>query len=113
MTIVGNFHCRSSEENTGFAYQRLAMHVMYVKDGVGALTSLLRDRRVRSDRLRTVLAGAGVVEPEYSIYDRAVSSEARFWLRQTGQRLRKSWVLLVGFVSPHFPWTAPQRFYDL
>ncbi len=110
VTTVGKLHYRSTVDDTGFPDQHLAMHV---KDGVGAVRSLVRERRARSDRMLKVLAAAGPGETEYTAYDRALGAEARRWLAETGVRLRRPWVLVVGFVAPHFPWTAPQCFYDL
>lgn len=110
VTTVGKLHYRRVEDDTGFPHQVIPMHV---KDGVGAVASLVRDRRARSLRIRAVLDEAGPGESEYTAYDRAVALGARTWLRETGSKCQSPWILVVGFVAPHFPLIAPQQFYDL
>lgn len=110
VTTVGKLHYRRVDDDTGFTDQLVPMHV---KDGVGALASLVRDRRGQSKQMVKVLNEAGPGESEYTAYDRTVGDTARQWLYDVGSKLKDPWVLVVGFVAPHFPLVAPKKFFDL
>ena len=57
---------------------------------------------------------AGPGESSYTEYDRGIAAEACKWLKRYPSKIRnKPWALFVSFVSPHYPLTAPPRFFDL
>ena len=86
---------------------------MHVVDGIGDVKGLIRDRiptRKGGDKMAR-LAGPG--ESAYTVYDREIASRAQIWLREEAPRWRdKPWVLFVSFVAPHFPLTAPARWFQ-
>jgi len=112
VTTVGKLHYRRVDDPSGFADQRVPLHVV---DGTGDLYGLLRgDMPPRPQSLRHVIeARAG--ESEYVRYDRAIADTAARWLREEAEAAgrRKPWVLFVGFVSPHFPLVVPDAYFDL
>ena len=110
VTTIGKLHYRKVNDPSGFPDQRIPMHVL---DGVGDLYALLRgDMPVRAQSRRQVLeARAG--ESEYIRYDRAIAEMAGRWLRTEAGEQTRPWCLYVGFVTPHFPLIAPERYFRL
>jgi len=53
----------------------------------------------------------GIGESPYVAYDRAISAAAVQWLADNGTN-DKPWILMVSFVSPHYPLTVPQQYWD-
>ncbi len=108
---IGKLHYRSAEDDNGFSEE---IAPMYVHNGTGWLSSLLRDPP-------TPLAGADLMakqigpgETDYTHYDREITQLTCDWIRNAAKRSPdKPWVLYVGLVAPHFPLVAPQEFYDL
>jgi choline-sulfatase len=49
---------------------------------------------------------------KYNSYDETIREAAVAWLRRAS-RDQGRWMLFIGFVAPHFPLIAPQRFIDL
>jgi choline-sulfatase len=111
VTTIGKLHFRSTDDDTGYPDQRLAMHV---EEGTGDLYALLRTtgELPRRPKVRTRVTKTEVGESEYSSYDRAVAAEAERWLG-SAPRCGKPWVLFVSFATPHYPLTAPKQFADL
>lgn len=124
-TSIGKLHFRSSEDNNGFDEEILPMHVRF---GVGDLIGLLRKNRTTYPSTKTaaqagepVISGpammaeaAGAGETNHSDYDLRIADAACKWLRnRTRRNGDKPWLVLVSFVSPHFPLIAPREFYDL
>ena len=110
ITTIRKLHYRRIGDPTGFAHQRLPMHVL---EGVGDLYQLLRgDMPVRPENRAHVLE-AGPGEVEYTRYDRAIGREAVRWLKEEGTRERKAWVLFASFTYPHFPLKAPEPFFSM
>jgi choline-sulfatase len=64
----------------------------------------------RNDIVR--FGDVGVGYSKYNAYDETIRDAAVAWLRHVG-RDDGPWMLFVGFVAPHFPLIAPQRFVDL
>jgi choline-sulfatase len=64
----------------------------------------------RDDIVRFGEVGAGW--SKYNAYDATIRDAAVAWLRDAAADERP-WMLFVGFVAPHFPLIAPQRFVDL
>jgi choline-sulfatase len=55
---------------------------------------------------------AGPGESSYTVYDRDIAARAQVWLHEEAPKWRdRPWVLFVSFVAPHFPLTAPPRWF--
>ena len=107
---IGKLHFRGREgDDHGFSEEIVPMHIV---DGIGDVKGLIRDRiptRKGGDKMAR-LAGPG--ESPYTVYDREIASRAQIWLHDEAPRWRdKPWVLFVSFVAPHFPLTAPARWF--
>jgi choline-sulfatase len=110
ITTIGKLHYRDSRDPSGFADQRMPMHVL---EGVGDLYGLLRGQMPVRPQSRKQVLEARPGESEYIRYDRTIARMAVEWLQ--GEALQEStpWCLVVGFVSPHFPLIVPQPYFDL
>ncbi len=108
---IGKLHFRGEDDDNGFSRSLLAMHVV---EGLGDLMGLVReDLPVRKGAYK-IARSAGPGESEYTRYDRDITDAAVRWLEDAAARQHdKPWVLFVSWVCPHFPLTAPQRFFDL
>ncbi len=107
---IGKLHFRGRKgDDHGFSEEIVPMHVV---DGIGDVKGLIRDRiptRKGGDKMAR-LAGPG--ESPYTVYDREIASRAQIWLHEEASRRRdRPWVLFVSFVAPHFPLTAPARWF--
>jgi choline-sulfatase len=112
VSTIGKLHFRSTEDDTGYPDQRLAMHV---EEGTGDLYALLRTTGAlpRRPKVRERITKTHVGESEYSRYDRAVAGAAENWLRTEAGAADRPWVLFVSFATPHYPLTAPKEFADM
>jgi choline-sulfatase len=113
VTTIGKLHYRRVNDPSGFPDQRLPMHVL---NGVGDLYGTLRGRMpppkpTRGSR-HTIL-NAGVGEPEYVRYDRAIARESARWLKEEAPKQDKPWALFVSFATPHFPLLSPREYFDM
>ncbi len=115
VVAVGKLHYRSAEDDNGFTEEIEPMHL---HDGKGAIKNLLRgyDAEPAKDdgsfwTLYTQRSGVG--ETHYQAYDRRISAKSIEWLKRHGKGGGKPWVLYVSYISPHPPFTVPQRLYDL
>ena len=108
---IGKLHFRNEDDDNGFSESQLAMHVV---EGLGDLMGLVReDLPVRKGAYK-IARSAGPGESEYTQYDRDITDAAVRWLEVAATRdPEKPWLLFVSWVCPHFPLTAPQRFFDL
>lgn len=109
VTTIGKLHYRSVEDDTGFAEQRLPLHV---REGKGDLFHALRDQQPPAIQLRDAVTAATSGESDYSRFDRDVAAEACRWLREKAAE-NGPWLGKVSFVTPHYPFTVPQEFLDL
>ena len=108
---IGKLHFRSSEDPNGFSEEIIPMHVV---NGVGWLSSLLRDPPTQLAATDDMAGSIGAGETKYTKYDRDVTTRACSWLRNAAARNpEKPWVLYLGLVAPHFPLIAPEPFYHL
>jgi choline-sulfatase len=110
---IGKLHFRSSEDDNGWSHEIAPMHVL---GGVGGLVGLLRwsdcePARKAQWSLYAEESGAG--DTKYQAYDEQIERLAIEWLRKRGRASGKPWCLYVSFVSPHPPFTVPQRLLDL
>ncbi len=109
---VGKLHFRSGDDDHGFSDEILPMYL--ANGGKGWPQGLIRDPLPGFDEAAELARDVGPGESSYTEYDRAITEEACRWLRRYPARIRnKPWVAFVSFVSPHYPLTAPQEFYDL
>ena len=108
---IGKLHFRGRPgDDHGFSREVLPMHII---DGIGDVKGLVRERIPvrRGGEKMAKLAGPG--ESTYTRYDDQIASAAWEWLtRSAVQPGDKPWVLFVSLVCPHFPLTAPARWYD-
>jgi len=106
---IGKLHYADGGASTGFDRQH---HAMHLAEGMGQVWGSVRDPipGARDDIVRFGEVGAGY--SKYNAYDETIRDAAVAWLRDAG-RDERPWMLFVGFVAPHFPLIAPQRFVDL
>jgi len=106
---IGKLHYTNGRDRTGFDRQH---HAMHLAEGMGQVWGSVRDPipGPRDDIVRFDEVGAGY--SKYNAYDETIRDAAVVWLREAS-RDERPWMLFVGFVAPHFPLIAPQRFVDL
>jgi choline-sulfatase len=106
---IGKLHYRGREDATGFDAQHRPMHLM---NGIGQVWGSVRDPipGARADIVRFGTVGAGY--SKYNSYDEAIRDLTVAWIGEHARDPRP-WLLFVGFVAPHFPLIAPQRYIDL
>ena len=108
----GKLHFRSNKDDNGFSEEIIPMHV--TNDGLGWPQGLLRNPLPPFDETSELAELTGPGESTYTEYDRRITAKTCQWLRQSAPRIKNQpWVIFVSFVSPHYPLTAPQEFYDL
>jgi choline-sulfatase len=106
---IGKLHYVNDRGPTGFDRQH---HPMHLDEGIGQVSGSVRDPipGPRDDIVRFGEVGAGY--SKYNSYDETIREAAVAWLRRASRDQRR-WMLYIGFVAPHFPLIAPQRFIDL
>ena len=108
---IGKLHYRGAQDDNGFTRE---VAPMYVHNGTGWLSSLLRDPPVPLPGADLMAKRIGAGETDYTAYDREITQLTCDWIRAAAARNHdKPWLLYVGLVAPHFPLIAPQEFYDL
>ena len=108
MASIGKLHFRDGDTDNGFSQEILPMHVV---GGVGWAVGLLRDSPPAYDVAAELAADSGCGETSYTAYDRAITSAATDWI-SAPERLTKPWAAFVSLVSPHYPLSAPDAFYE-
>lgn len=109
VTSIGKLHFRSGDDDNGFTEEILPMHVV---GGVGWTIGLLREDPPDYTASLELADDVGAGDSSYTDYDLAITVAAENWLKAR-QDTEKPWAAFVSFVSPHYPLTAPQRFYDM
>ncbi|MEC8262284.1 MAG: sulfatase-like hydrolase/transferase [Pseudomonadota bacterium] len=109
MVSIGKLHFRSSEDDNGFSEEILPMHVV---GGVGWMAALLREDPPAYGAAAELAADSGAGSSSYTDYDLAITTAATDWI-SARRDAERPWAAFVSLVSPHFPLTAPQQFYDL
>ena len=109
MVSIGKLHFRSSEDDNGFSEEILPMHVV---GGVGWMAALLREDPPAYGAAAELAADSGAGSSSYTNYDLAITTAATDWI-SARRDAERPWAAFVSLVSPHFPLTAPQQFYDL
>ncbi len=115
VTSIGKLHYRAEGEDHGFSEELLPMHL---HDGKGAIKNLLRGYDAElpctdGARWKLYAERSGVGETHYQEYDRKITAKTIEWLRAHRKPAGKPWALYVGYISPHPPFSVPQRLMDL
>jgi choline-sulfatase len=107
---IGKLHFRGRKgDDHGFSEEIVPMHII---DGIGDVKGLIRDRIPTRKGGDKMARKAGPGESPYTVYDREIASRAQIWLHEEAPKWReRPWVLFVSFVAPHFPLTAPARWF--
>ncbi|WP_198384979.1 sulfatase-like hydrolase/transferase [Roseomonas sp. KE2513] len=86
---------------------------MHIYKGHGMVFGSIRDPLPEVPfEHRMIGEEVGPGESSCNRYDRATAELAASWLEgRAGSD--QPWVLFIGFVAPHFPFVAPQEFFDL
>jgi choline-sulfatase len=108
---IGKLHYRSADDDVGFSEQILPMYL--ANDGKGWPQGLQRKPMGEFSDTAEMANIIGPGETSYTQYDRDITTAAKNWLEQHSQSDRLPWVLYVSYICPHFPLSAPQKFYDL
>ena len=109
VTSIGKLHFRSGEDDNGFSEEILPMHVV---GGVGWAAGLLRDKFPDHDSAAELAADVGAGPSTYTDYDLAITAAAETWFSKQ-KRAEKTWAAFVSLVSPHYPLTAPEEYYNM
>lgn len=108
-TTIGKLHYRAVADDTGFRDQRRPLHV---RDGKGDLFHALRGDQPPALQLRAAVVDTRPGESDYSRFDRSVADEAVKWLGEVSDH-DGPWLGKVSFVTPHYPFTVPEKFLNL
>lgn len=109
VTSIGKLHFRSGDDDNGFSEEILPMHVV---GGVGWAAGLLRANPPNFAAATELARDVGAGNSSYTDYDLSITAAAEDWL-QRRQYKPQPWAAFVSLVSPHYPLTAPEEFYDL
>ena len=107
---IGKLHFRGRKgDDHGFSEEIVPMHIV---DGIGDVKGLVRERIPARKGGDKMAHRAGPGESPYTVYDREIAARAQIWLHEQAPKWRdRPWVLFVSFVAPHFPLTAPARWF--
>lgn len=107
---VGKLHYRLPEDPYGIDRQIEAMHIY---NGTGMVWGSQRDPLPDTKGSFKMLKEIGPGESGYNRYDWRIADESVAWLQEASKgEAAKPWVLYIGFVAPHFPLVAPQKYFD-
>ncbi|WP_254437936.1 sulfatase-like hydrolase/transferase [Ruegeria arenilitoris] len=106
---IGKLHFRSENDDNGFTEEILPMHVV---GGIGWPVGLLRETPPLYDAAAELAADVGVGPSTYTDYDLDITVAAEAWLRNKA-RSDRPWAAFVSLVSPHYPLTCPEDYYNM
>jgi choline-sulfatase len=109
VSSIGKLHFRSSDDDNGFVEEILPMHVV---GGVGWTIGLLREDTPKYDSSFELSADVGQGKSTYTDYDLEITDATIKWLKDK-QRKDKTWAGFISLVSPHYPLTAPSKYYNM
>ena len=109
VTSIGKLHFRSGEDDNGFTEEVIPMHVV---GGVGWTIGLLRENPPEYTSASELAEDVGAGDSSYTDYDLAITSAAENWLNDRAD-LQNPWAAFISFVSPHYPLTAPKKYFDM
>ncbi len=110
VTTVGKLHFKTDTPDTGFADQRIPLHI---KNQVGDLTHCVREGVDRSAVVDDAIMAAGPGESTYLDYDKQITELSIEILKNELPKEDKPWCLQLGYVAPHNPWIVPQELLDI
>ena len=106
---IGKLHFRSARDDNGFCEEILPMYL--TNGGKGWPQGLIRDPMPGFFEAAEMAKGVGPGETSYTNYDRNIADLASQWIEGAGKD--EPWTLFVSFISPHYPLTAPEEFFDM
>ena len=108
---IGKLHYRSDEDPIGFDERQVPMHIA---DGVGDLQGCIRPDLPVRHQSKALAEQVGPGDTSYTAYDSDIADRAVNWLAMQSDKCNeKPWVLFVSFICPHFPLSAPNKYYEL
>lgn len=107
---IGKLHYKGNDPATGFPDQRIPLNA---KDGIGDVYSCIRSFAQYRPQLGEHVRMARWGSSDYQRYDRVVAEKAVHFLEEEADTYGKPWLLKVGFVLPHFPLVAPEKYKKL
>lgn len=110
VVTIGKLHYKGNDPATGFPDQRIPLNA---RDGIGDVYSCARSFEQFRPELGKNVTAAHWGDSSYLRYDRGIADEAVRFLKEEANTYGKPWLLKVGFVSPHFPLVAPERYKDM
>ena len=105
---IGKLHFKSGDDDNGFTEEILPMHVV----GEGWAVGLLRENPPPYDAAAELAADVGSGTSTYTDYDLAITEAAESWFADKAGS-KEPWVAFVSLVSPHYPLTAPDKYYSM
>ncbi len=109
VTSIGKLHFKSPENDHGFSQERLAMYV--ANNGIGWAEALVRNPMTEYHGAPELAADLGPGGSSYSNYDEKIVADAKQWISNR-QGNTDPFVLSVSLVSPHYPLSAPHKYFD-
>ena len=106
---IGKLHFRSSQDDNGFSREIFPMHVV---GGVGWAVGLLREDTPVYTQASELAADVGIGTSTYTNYDLEIASAAEQWLNERRDH-DAPWAAFVSLVSPHYPLTCPEEYFNL
>lgn len=108
---IGKLHFRSGADDNGFCEEILPMYL--ANEGRGWPQGLLRQPLPDYADAKELALESGPGDSTYTEYDRKITTETCSWLKGRSSKPNTPWTLFASFVSPHYPLTCPQPFFDL
>src|SRR5262249_2462019 len=109
---VGKLHFRATEDDNGFDEEIAPMQSLNGKGGVSMLLPRSDASPVNRAQWHLYLEKSVVGETHYQHYDEQISTQAMAGL-EAHAKAERPWALFVSYVSPHPPFTVPQRLWDM
>jgi len=107
---IGKLHYRLPEDPYGIDQQIEPMHIY---GGTGLVWGSQRDPLPDIRGSFRMLKEIGPGESGYNRYDWRIADASSAWLQKAARLDHPHpWVLYIGFVAPHFPLVAPQKYFD-
>lgn len=110
LTSIGKLHYRDDADDNGISEKRVSMNV---KDGIGDVWGSIRWKQDAKDWMIQNVLDAGPGDSQYIRFDTAVADDAVDWITNVAPGKSEPWATLVSFVTPHFPFTVPQEYFDM